>query len=177
MSALGIFAKWEPVYRRIGLEPCPIKPGGKACKVRGWQRPHNEIDPAELDRWLTAYPDHGIGLRMGTPLPGRGRLGAIDVDDDRYVDVARALLRDPKSCRIGSKGITCFVRVFDNLPNATFKSKGGHRRSNNQIVDCLFDRKLCVIPPTIHPDTKKPYRWIGTPLHELNLDLLPILGA
>jgi hypothetical protein len=36
-------------------------------------------------------------------------------------------------------------------------------------------RKLCVIPPTIHPDTRRLYQWIGRPLHEVGFNELPIV--
>lgn len=34
-------------------------------------------------------------------------------------------------------------------------------------------RSVCVLPPTIHPKTGKPYEWIGKPLLECDLDDLP----
>jgi hypothetical protein len=33
-----------------------------------------------------------------------------------------------------------------------------------------------VIPPTIHPDTNESYRWIGTPLLNVDFSTLPLIG-
>ena len=167
-----IFKDWAQTYRNLGLEPRPVMPGGKACKVKGWQKSDAEIGQAELESWLAKYPNQGIGLRMGTPLPGGGKLGALDIDRDDYVRLGQALLGNPPCGRFGSKGAVFFVRVIGNLGNPKFKIKG----SKQAVVECLFDGTFCVIPPTIHPDTDEAYRWIGTPLHELDLNKLPVIG-
>ncbi|MBZ0217183.1 MAG: bifunctional DNA primase/polymerase [Fimbriimonadaceae bacterium] len=168
----NIFKDWAPTFRGRGLEPRPVMPGGKACKVKGWQKPDTETDQVELEKWLTKYPAHGIGLRMGTPLPGGGKLGALDIDRDDYVRLGRALLGNPSCGRFGSKGAVFFVRVIGDLGNPKFKIKG----SQQAVVECLFDGTFCVIPPTIHPDTNEAYRWIGTPLHKLDFNNLPVIG-
>lgn len=172
----GIFAKWAPTFREIGLEPRPIKPGTKACKVRGWSKPDAEIDGTELLRWLTKYADFGIGLRMGTPLPGGGFLGALDIDRNEYARLGAAVLGNPPSGRFGAKGAVYFVRVLADLGSPKFKVAGDPEGRWGQVAECLFGAKLCVIPPTIHPDTGQEYRWLGTPLHELDFDELPIIG-
>jgi Bifunctional DNA primase/polymerase, N-terminal len=171
----SFFAKWAPIYRERGLEPRPVKPGGKGCYLKGWTKPDSELSQAELDRWLIKYANYGIGLRMGTPLPGGGHLGALDIDNDGYVRISKVLMGNPPCMRIGKKGVVIFTRIIGDLPNSTFKVKR-EDEPDLQVADCLFDKKLCVIPPTIHPGTKKPYRWIGTPLHQLDFDLLPVIG-
>ncbi|MCP4936475.1 MAG: hypothetical protein GY927_20295 [bacterium] len=171
----GIFAKWAPIYRDRGLEPRPVKLGNKACFEKGWTKPDSEVSPEVLGRTLIKRASYGIGLRMGTPLLGGGHLGALDIDNDDYVRISKVLMGNPPCMRIGKKGVVIFARIISNLPNSTFKVKRDGL-PDIQVADCLFDKKFCVIPPTIHPGTKKPYRWIGTPLHKLNFDLLPVIG-
>jgi Bifunctional DNA primase/polymerase, N-terminal len=172
----GVFATWAPKYRELGFWPRPIKPGSKGCFIRAWQLPDPEISRNKLDGWLSNNAQFGIGLLMGSPFPDGTRLGAVDVDRDEYVGVARALLQDPPCGRFGSKGAVFFVRVAGSVGNRKFRVKGKAGEIWGQVVECLFDRALCVFPPTIHPTTEAPYRWIGTPLYEVDWNDLPIIG-
>jgi hypothetical protein len=167
----SIFADWVDLYRRLGNRPRPITIGSKACHVRDWQRPDHEIPAAELASWPTKYGPLGIGLLMGSPFPDGTTLGALDIDRDEYVRVGRALLNNPVSGRIGKRGAVFFVRVRGRLSNPEFRVGG----KGDKVAECLFTKKLCVIPPTIHPDTGQAYRWIGTPLHEIDFNQLPIV--
>jgi hypothetical protein len=171
----GIFATWVSVYRSLGLWPRPIRPGSKACYVKDWQLPDTEQPRGRLEYWSRRFADHGIGLLMGSPLPGGLRLGALDVDRDEYVRLAKVLLRDPISGRVGQKGAVLFVRVRGDVGNPEFRVTGSGA-SLGKVAECLFEKKLCVIPPTIHPVTSGPYQWLGTPLHKVDLNSLPIVG-
>jgi hypothetical protein len=64
-----------------------------------------------------------------------------------------------------------YVRVRGRLSNPEFRVAG----KGDKVAECLFFKKLCVIPPTIHPETGQAYRWIGTPLHEIDFNELPIV--
>lgn len=170
-----IFGKWAPIYRNLGLEPRPIKPGDKAS-VKGWSKPDSDLGKRTLSSWDKKYSNFGIGLRMGTPLPDGGFLGVVDIDRDDYVRLATTLLNDPPSGRLGAKGRAFFVRLLGNLKNAELNVRGESDTKGWHVGDFLFTRKLCVIPPSIHPDTNEAYKWIGTPLHELDFSLLPKIG-
>jgi hypothetical protein len=170
----GPFADWAGVYRRRGYWPRPITLGTKACHVRDWQKPDPELSEATLASWLTSHAHFGIGLVMGSPFPDGTTLGALDIDRDEYVRVGRAVLRDPPSGRIGRKGAVFFVRVSGPLSNSDFKVRGDDGKYG-KVAECLFVRKLCIIPPTIHPDTGQAYRWTGKPLHEVDFNELPIV--
>ena len=171
MTDALIFAQWAPVYREHGFWPRPISLGAKACHISGWQRPDHEIPPAELASWLTKYGHLGIGLLMGSRFPDGSTLGGLDIDHGDYVLVARALFHDPPCGRIGKRGAVFLVRVRGRLSNPEFRVGG----KGDKVAECLFAKKLCVIPPTIHPDTGQAYRWIGTPLHEIDFNQLPIV--
>jgi Bifunctional DNA primase/polymerase, N-terminal len=170
-EGMSIFADWVDLYRRLGYWPRPITMGSKACHLRDWQRPDAEIPEAELASWSIKYGHLGVGLLMGSPFPDGTTLGASDIDHDDYVRVGAALLNNPPSGRIGKKGAVFFVRVRGRLGNPEFRVAG----KGDKVAECLFAKKLCVIPPTIHPDTGQAYRWIGTPLHEIDFNELPIV--
>ena len=174
---MGIFEEWAPVYRERGFWPRPIYPGKKACWEKGWQMPDHQQTPELLQEWLDKRKGCGIGLLMGTPFPDGTRLGALDIDRNEYVGVGKALLRDPICGRIGKKGAVFFVRVMPGVKQQKFTVKGEAGKEYGQVAECLFDKALCVIPPTIHPDTNQPYHWIGAPLHEVDFNKLPIIGA
>jgi hypothetical protein len=171
----GNFASEAPRYRSAGFWPRPIELGSKACKIKGWQRPDPDIGQADLDRWLEQYGQQGIGLLMGSLLADGTTLGALDIDRDEYVRVVRFMLGDPPCGRIGSKGVVYFVRVAPGVKNRKFRVGG---KDGEQIAEALFVKSLCVIPPTIHPDTKQPYRWIDPEKSLLKVDplTLPLIG-
>jgi hypothetical protein len=175
MTRTRIFAEWASLYRERGYWPRPITLGSKACKLSNWQRPDDKIQADELASWLASYRDFGIGLLMGSPFPDGTTLGALDIDHDDYVRISRALLRDPPCGRIGMKGAVFFVRVRGRLSNPEFRVQGDQAKRYGKVAECLFVRKLCVIPPTIHPGTGRPYEWIGRPLHEVDFSELPIV--
>jgi hypothetical protein len=175
MTGARIFAEWAPLYRDRGFYPRPVSPNTKACHTRDWQKPDAELSEAMLASWLTIHADLGIGLLMGSPFPDGTTLGALDIDHDDYVRIGRALLRDPPCGRIGKKGAVFFVRVRGPLSNPEFRVQGDGAKRYGKVAECLFVKKLCVIPPTIHPETGRPYEWIGRPLHEVDFEELPIV--
>lgn len=176
MASQKIFADIAPLYRAAGFWPRPVAPNTKASLIKGWQKPDPEVPAATLDEWLLTHGSQGIGLLMGSPFPDGTKLGAIDVDRDEYVDLAQLLLKNPICGRFGSKGGVFFVRIADITGNPTFSVKGPLGNIWGKPVECLFTRKLCVIPPTIHPSTKEPYRWFGPHLLDVDFNDLPILG-
>jgi hypothetical protein len=68
-----------------------------------------------------------------------------------------------------------FFRYPEGLPNRKFKIRGPEGERFGLIGETLLANRLCVIPPNIHPITDQPYRWLGTPLHEVDFADLPIL--
>ncbi len=174
-EAIGdVFASLAPLYRARGYWPRRITPGSKACYDAAWQKPDSEQPPERLQDWIEAGSSFGIGLLMGSPFPDGSRLGALDIDCDDYASLGRALLGHPPCCRIGKKGAVFFLRTIGPETNAEFRVKGDFAHLG-KVAECLLHRKLCVIPPTIHPETLQPYRWIGTPLHEVDYRDLPII--
>ena len=174
-EAAPVFAHWAGVYRRHGYWPRPITLGTKACHLREWQKPDTEFSDATLASWLTSHAHSGIGLLMGNPFPDGTTLGALDIDHDEYVRLGRASLLDAPSGRVGKKGVVLFVRVHGPLSNPEFTVRGDEGKRYGKVAECLFVKRLCIIPPTIHPETGQSYRWIGGPLHEVEFDELPIV--
>jgi hypothetical protein len=174
MSA-SIFANEAPEYEAAGFWPRPIVPRSKKCALQGWQRSDPEIPASERIGWRKRYGDFGIGLLMGSPFPDGTALGALDIDHDDYTRIGRALLENPVCGRIGKKGAVFFVRVRGPLKNFEFRVNGEAGEAYGKVAECLFVKKLCVIPPTVHPETDAPYRWIGPSLLAVRPEELPIV--
>ena len=176
-AATDFFSDWAPIYRKLGYWPRPIKPGTKGCRLPNWTRPDSSLSEAELKRWLYTNGTDGIGLLMGSPFPDGTTLAALDVDHDAYVPIAAAVLRSPVNGRIVKKGIAYFVRIRGTVPYQQFSPSGQWRKTYGQVAELHTRDRLCVIPPTIHPDTGQRYRWIGKPLHEVEFTELPVVES
>lgn len=173
----NIYGTWASIYRQLGLWPRPIAYKSKACREKNWVTPDNELSPEILKSWETQKSNCGIGLLMGTPLQDGSVLGALDIDHDSYDRLGKALLKNPICGRFGKKGAVYFVRVRGVINTHKMKVKGEQNYDLGEVAEFLVHKKLCVIPPTIHPDTNKAYRWIGKPLHEVDFNELPLIGA
>lgn len=170
----SIFKNNCQAYREAGYLPRPIKPGAKLCPMKGWSKPDDDFTQGDLQSWPDKYAAHGIGLLLGSKLPDGTLLGALDIDHDDYVRVASTLLGNPICGRIGAKGIANFVRVKGEIGVKKFDVK----RDDGTVIhigELLCQKRLLVLPPTIHPDTNRPYVWVGKPLLEVDYTDLPIV--
>lgn len=168
------FGTWAPIYRGAGFWPRPLV--GKACKLLNWQTPDPEQPEGRLDQWVKDFPGANIGLLMGSSLPDGTLLGALDIDHDDYVGLGRVLFNDPVCARVGKKGVVYFVRVSPSLSSQKFRVTGKGGEKYGQVAELLFKGNICAIPPSIHPDTHQPYKWIGPSLLEVDLNKLPLIG-
>ena len=170
-----IFADWQPVFGERGLETRPC--AGKRPLPKNWRVSEAQLPNGTIDEWLQSYPNADIGLLTGTSLADGTRIGALDIDLDSFVDLSKELLCNPVCSRFGSKGIVHFVRYVPELTGRRkFKIKGLAERPDRSVGEFLMDGDFCVLPPSIHPVTGKPYQWIGTPLHQVDLNTLPLIG-
>lgn len=146
-------------YVQFGWALCIVPRGSKNPGYEKW----NER-PIDLE---TAAGIDGAGL-----LHVQSQTCALDIDDlpaarlwlaERGVDVD-ALLKAPDAVRISS-GRPGRAKLLYRLktPLRTFKPEGSgvELRCANLQGRSMQD----ILPPTVHPDTKKPYAWVyGEPL-------------
>jgi hypothetical protein len=176
-----VFREHAPAYRAAGYQPIPIKVGTKrpALKGTGWNTEYATLTAEQLQDWDKHYADAGIGLQMGMLLPDDTILAAIDIDNEGYTRLVTAILGNPTVGKIGSKGVTYFVRLKGKPSadrwNKKFHPPGASAKGAAKAVELLCENSLCVIPPTIHPDTNQPYRWIGPSLLDAGYLALPIM--
>jgi hypothetical protein len=159
--------KWSE-YIGYGWQLCELRPGSKAPKAHG--------DPKVDPQWQTnGLPFNQNTLGAGLVHQWSGTC-ALDVDDyekgkawlaARGVDLD-ALFAADDSVQILS-GRSNHGKLLYALPEA-LKSKKIIEAKRN-IIDFRCIGNQDVLPPSIHPDTAKPYRWLGDPM--LGLPPLP----
>lgn len=157
----------------LGYVPLYVAPGTKAAKQPGWQvmQPTDESIARDFAR------ECNLGVRCGDLRADGTRLLAIDVDRDdvnliRCVEHAIGVIVPTKK---GRKGATFFVRL--DYEQKTTKLKQQLDGKKEAVIDILCMGAQSVVPPSIHPDTMLPYRWIaGKPLNEVDYHSLPVFG-
>lgn len=144
-------------YFERGLVVIPLR--GKIPVIKNWslfaqKRPSNLL----IDLWGKKYPRNNIGLLTGK-LSG---IIAIDIDKDS----ALKLVPPSPFVKKGKKGETRF-----------FKYNGEINFKRHDLgIELLSDGNQTVLPPSIHPETGKPYVWNGLySLIDGDIDELPDL--
>lgn len=163
-----IFQDYAPLYWAAHLPVIPLAPSEKRPIPTGWSTYCKEMPtPAMQESWLKAYPDSNIGL----PLGPCADLVAIDIDtDDREVIAhIEAVLPPAVWVRRGAKGKVLLYR-WNGQQACKIKDTDG-----KMLVEILSTGNQVVLPPSIHPDTKRPYQ-ANANLWEIK-DQLPLLPA
>jgi Bifunctional DNA primase/polymerase, N-terminal len=170
----GIFSELAPALQRARVVPTASS------------SQHEGLSFPEVDHSRPRAKGWGVGWLAGKPwslghrplvrfaFSDGSKLAAVDIDRDDYVRVAQALLRSPPCGRIGAKGIAYLVRLLGDGKYRALKVKG---KGGAKVGEILCDSRLLVLPPTIHPDTKQPYRWIGRALLDVDYRELPLIEA
>lgn len=163
---MGIFANEAQKYWALGKPAFPLMPGFKRPWLNAWQVFADRMPTdREQQEWLTQKGAGNIGMPMG---PAAGMVAIdVDVEDEAVWRVLDALMPKSPWRRVGSKG-AAFAYRFEG--ERAFKilehTKDGKTR---MLVECLSKGNQLALPPSIHPDTKKPYT--------ATCDLLDVIGA
>lgn len=163
--------------RENGYRVMPVGPGTKVpgqfqngnwFPMSGWAKFCDNM-PAEFihDQW-ERWPEAGICVAHGNVI-------GLDLDTDRK-DVAEALhkaVEAPNVRRRGQKGWLGYYRPGEGLDGLTARVRW-YDKDGNICVELLLHGTQSVLPPTIHPGTGAPYRWL-TPdtLEETEVSELP----
>jgi hypothetical protein len=177
---MGAYEQYsEPLVER-GYAAIPIIPGtktpgyccaGLAVPLLRWQERYlyGRV-PHYMDHNLWGNGDSGIGVVGGKASHG---MVAIDTDTDDIAiktAIVKVLPATPVK-KIGAKGETAFYYGPDITVSRSWNING------KRVCDLIADGRQTVLPPTIHPDTGAPYRWVGDSLDIYDPDELPFLSA
>lgn len=139
---------WE-----LGYSIIPIKKGTKRPFIDYSEFRDKQCSRTLLEEWLEKYSGENIAIITGKA----SGLAVIDIDIKGQDDLlSKALSLFPRSPleRFGSKGLGIFIKYDGQL-------QGRKLRHQNKDIGEVITNTVIVIPPSIHPDTKKPYRWTG----------------
>lgn len=177
----GVFASLALSYWARGLSPIPILAGTKAPGVNGrllagWAQYCTEAaDKGQLAAWAQ---DKTAGLAVCTGFNG---LVAVDIDSAKAVAAVRAVLGGTGApVKIGCRGCTALFRdPSGEVRSSDFRAApvigpDGKRRQET-LVQILAAGRETVLPPTVHPDTRKPYFWHRGSLEACRLGDLPVI--
>lgn len=175
---MGIFSDNAPRYWEKGMPAIPLHkfditapsgtPLGKAPVIMSWQRYNDSMPTAEdREKWLAEYGENNIGMALGK----QSRCIALDIDSEVEAEVAliESLVPPSPWIRVGRHGKVMMYRFNGEQ---TFRIKDITGRT---ICELLSSKTQVVIPPSIHPDTKKPYV-ANCNLYDV-VDRLPVLPS
>lgn len=200
MSDTSPFADTASNYRERGLSVLPCGPGTKFpgrhspagwYTATNWQQYCDRLPSRfEMECW-DRWPDAGVCLALGrSSAPSGLQLVAVDIDTDDPIEVAaiRAVLPGSPVRKRGQKGETHFYLASVDVPNRPFNAVDdpSEPTRKRRMLDLLGHGRQTVLPPSIHPGTGEPYRWITldtledydvTDLPRLPDDIAERLGA
>jgi P4 family phage/plasmid primase-like protien len=155
-----MFSSLAPAYWAAGLPAIPLRHKMKMPAIARWSEYANEMPSEELRaEWLHAYTDGNIGLPLG---PCSNMLALdLDSDDPRVLKVLMDIMPHSPWVRRGKKGAVYMFR-YNGERTTRIKDKDG-----NTLMEMLARGAQVVLPPSIHPDTQRPY--------EANCELLSVL--
>lgn len=161
-TTFGIHA---PLLLRNGYSPLPVEPGAKRPlgTIGDWGRFRDTpLTLDEIGAIAARHPDVGIGV-----VGGYNGLVPIDIDseDEAIIAAITTALPPPLARKLGRRGTTCFFRAREPISARKFR-----RPEGAMMVEVLTTGQT-VIPPTLHPETAQPYRWIDD---DLTLFTVPV---
>lgn len=167
--------------QKLGFGLCSIPPGTKGPRAAGWNTPALFIDtPEKVLAQFTRHPDHGAGS-----IHEPSRTCTLDIDHAEWANIMFAEFGfDLNQLLVGGLQISsgrenrakALYRIPDALIGQTRKAINWPDPESGEPV-CVFEfrggKTQDVLPPSIHPDTGRPYEWINAPWD--NGDVVPEL--
>ena len=158
---MKIFKDNAPEYIESGYQVTPLS--GKQPVLKEWQK--RDVTEEEIEK----YSHCNIGLVLG---PSSG-ITALDIDaedKDLINRIKDIILKYPFSecAKMGKKGFTVFYK-YSGIKSKKILVNG------KPIIEILSEGNQTVLPPSIHPETKRPYQWHTIGLLEPGLEL-PVLS-
>lgn len=162
-------------YHAIPVLPGSKRPGsmsnGKWYGDMDWSRFCDRL-PTEIETSIwSRWPDAGVCVAIDHEL----KVIDVDTDDMEIRAAIEAVIPEPLVKKKGQKGYSAFYRGSAEIVSRPFSLilAGGFE---SRIIDLLAHGRQTVLPPTIHPDTQKPYEWItDDTLLDTPIEKLPLL--
>lgn len=157
------YARAAGRLRDMGFHSMPVAPNtkfpgalasGRWHAMPRWQEWCARQPPEFLHERWEEWADAGVCI-------GHGRVVGLDVDTDRTDVTAAVLAAVPPSPvrRFGSKGWMGYYRPRNGLADQAARLRW-FDGDGVICVELLLHGTQSVLPPTIHPGTGQPYRWL-----------------
>lgn len=160
----------EYLQKNPSLQCVPVK--GKSPFINSWQ----EIDVTEevINHWEESFSGTttGLGVRAG-----QHNIGWMDVDTDDEMQISKidAIMDLSNICaKRGMKGKTVFFR-FEGEPKQSKYNLYLNGDKKKPVVEFNFTSGQTVLPPSIHPDTGTPYKWLSQSLLDVDIEDLSVI--
>ena len=136
----------------MGYAPIALRKDKKIPIFNGWQQFSNKLPTEDLvNCWETDY-QKGL-FNIGVVCGRASDLIAIDIDvDDKEL---MSIVPQSSVRKRGGKGEVRFFRYRESQGIRHFSDFLGVG-----VLDILSDGSQTVLPPSIHPETMKPYYWL-----------------
>jgi len=162
-------------YYEAGYVPIPIVPNSKKPAIKGWNEwADNGIPRSEVEKFEEKFPiakGYGIGIVCGRA----SNLVVLDIDTNDPT-----ILQSCPASPVRRRGKTGEARFFQFNPELCNRSFTAKNKDGVKVggIDILVDRKYIIVPPSIHPDTGKPFFWLSSEdLFDLSAGELPHFTA
>jgi putative DNA primase/helicase len=157
-----IFRDNAPRYWAKNIPVIPCGENSKRALPTNWSAYSLRMpDEDTRKRWMHEWPAGNIGLVLGE----QAGLVALDLDTDdpKVMAILDAVLPPSPWVRRGKKG---YVRLYKYTGQRTFRIM---TLEGKPVVELLAKGAQVILPPSIHPDTMRPY--------EANCELLDVLDS
>lgn len=136
--------------RRYGeLSWAVIRCEGKVPKGKDWQATQPDTDPEHA---AGAWAEWGKRWNVGVVL-GTSNVAVVEFDTDEAGKTLLELLG-------GKPPVTPTVKTGSGRLHFYFRPPDGVEKTARDGIELRVGAHQCVAPPSIHPDTGKPYEWI-----------------
>lgn len=170
-------ADWAVAYIEAGLSLCQLRPNSKAPMLTGWNSPKQAINDPVLAASVFADGRHGFGCIHAASLTA-----TFDIDALRWAIVAfesfGVNLLELLSGYPRIKGREGRDKILFRNPNSLTTVKlvwPPQEEGGKPFV--VFELRGAggqdVLPPSIHPDTGKPYEWVVSPFELGEIPTMP----
>lgn len=160
----------EYLDKSPSLQCVPVK--DKAPYMESWQSIQVTDDIIESWEDNDNGRANGFGFRAGQYNIGYADIDTDDVEFQFRFDEIMDL--SPICCKKGLKGKTIFFR-FTGIPQKSKYNIYVRKGDKKPIFEFNFTSGQTVLPPSIHPQTGLPYKWISQSLLDIDIEDLPII--
>jgi hypothetical protein len=143
----GDFA--DAAYRYSELGWALIRVEGKVPRGKGWQTTTPDEPSYAAGQWANWGGTFGMGVVLGP-----SGLAVLEYDRDDAREQFLDLLDDAPAP---------IVRTGSGRRHAYFRASAGVGKAVRDGLELRAGEHQCVLPPSLHPDTGKPYAWERPP--------------